>query len=216
MMEIPPWAEKMRDEWETVGLAVAALLLLLTVLMWISALLKEPDFVTRLPASGRPPVPPARIGYETAYSMLEGVPELEADPDRDAFGADIEFSAPPRPRPRPRPKPEPKDPEPTKHTWTPKPKPVPVVTPKPEPEPAKPKPEPEFFVYRGYRTDRTGARVAHLFNETTGKSYFLRERGKFKNLVVLEFTNNKITFLRPNGRPYTLGPNDKLRYRPPE
>lgn len=208
-------AERLRKyfrEWEFVAFAVAAVLCLLGALLWLLALVKEPQVENRLRGGGKPPLPESRINYDQAYAMLD---TEAANPGKlsPLFQAAVEFSPPARPKP-PDPTPKPKPPTVTVVKPKPKPKPVPKPEPKPKPEPAVEAPDPEFFVYRGYRRDDDGEKVAILHNETTGKTYVLRKGKKFLGLLVSDFTNNTITFIRSNGRAYTLGPDDKLPYRP--
>lgn len=211
-MKQPDILKKILWEWEFAALAGALALFLAALFLWLASWLGEAAPPPTRAGSDTPPVPVPRVNYDTAYAMLS--PDAEYAPDSVAlFNADIQFerpSSPVRDRPhvkRPKPKPEPR-PKPT-----PTPKPKPEITPKVVPTP---EPKPEFFVYRGYRRAENGRKVAELHNETTGETLYLAQGKKLFSLYVSEFTNNSITFIRPNGKTYTLNAGDKLPYYPPK
>jgi outer membrane biosynthesis protein TonB len=215
MKKPPEWMLKARDEWEFTALAVLVILLLIALFAWVSALLGDGGANRRLPSGNSPPLPEQRINYDSAYAMLRKEAPEEAG-DLSAFRENIEFKDPSRRKP---PRPQPKDPKPERPRKDPKPDPGGGRKPPPKPDPGEvsqpePEPDPEFFVYRGYRRSEEGERVAILHNETTGQNFVLRKGRRFTGLLVFDFTSSELTFLKPNGDPFVLGPDDKLPYRP--
>ena len=75
--------------------------------------------------------------------------------------------------------------------------------------------KPEIFVYRGYRLDADGEKVAVLFEETGQQTFLLRKGRKFRGLMLFDFSSHQITFMNDRGKTKTLGPEDKLTYYPP-
>lgn len=213
-MKQPEALKKILNEWEFTALIGALVLCLVAALLWLSSWLGQAEKTRKYHSAGPPPIPPARVNYDNAYAMLDKGVDIGAAPSA-LFNADIQFKPPARSRPKWTPKPKP-TPVPTPK---PTPKPVPKPTPKPEPKPVPdpdPEPEPEYFVYQGYKWTDNGEKAAVLHNETTGQTLYLREGKKFLGLYVSSFTNNSITFIRANGKPYTLTADDKLTYRPPK
>ncbi|MDT8389213.1 MAG: hypothetical protein RRC34_01735 [Lentisphaeria bacterium] len=211
-MKQPELVKKMLNEWELAALVAALALCLAAAVLWLSSWLGDAEEARVIRGGGDPPIPPTRVNDDSAYAMLEKDTEPELVPAA-LFTADMRFAPPQKYVPKPTPTPAP-DPAPRPKL---KPKPIPVPTPVPAPLPEpEPEPEPEYFVYQGYVRTDDGEKAAVLHNETTGETLHLREGKKFLTLYVSSFTNNSITFIRPNGKAYTLTADDKLTYRPPK